>query len=262
MKKQKRFLVSLVSGFILGGVSSLGLADDDCGDPDCAYSYKSHQSGQYSERRDGCAQRSDESLQERRNDDGKSGCAQRSDESLQEREPRNDEGKSGCAQRSGESSQERSRRNDDGKSGCAQRSDESSQERSRWNDDGKSGCAQRSDEGLQERSRWNDDGKSGYAQGSDEGLQERSRREREAARVQRQIESELDALVGSELDALEQNQERYREVEVLEAKRELDAPNQDKCGEVEVEPEARSGCGDRHLERNRGCQKKVVCPSK
>jgi hypothetical protein len=165
MKKQKRLIVTLVSGFILGGVSSLGLADD-CGDPSCAHSYKSYQSGQYPERRDGCAQRSDESWEQR--DSGyESGCAQRSDESWQERE----------------------------------------------------------------------------------------RKEREAARVQRQIEREIDALVESELDALEQ---RY-ESDALEQR-------QDKCRQVEaVVPEERSGCGDRYLEgnrQNRGCQVEVVCPNR
>jgi hypothetical protein len=204
MKKQKRLIVTLVSGFILGGVSSLGLADD-CGDPSCAHSYKSYQSGQYPERRDGCAQRSDESWEQR--DSGyESGCAQRSDESLQERD------------------------HDYGKSGCAQRSDESWEQR----DSGyESGCAQRSDESWQER----------------------ERKEREAARVQRQIEREIDALVESELDALEQ---RY-ESDALEQR-------QDKCRQVEaVVPEERSGCGDRYLEgnrQNRGCQVEVVCPNR
>jgi hypothetical protein len=224
MKKQKRLIVTLVSGFILGGVSSLGLADD-CGDPSCAHSYKSYQSGQYPERRDGCAQRSDESWEQR--DSGyESGCAQRSDESLQERD--HDYGKSGCAQRSDESWQERD--HDYGKSGCAQRSDESWEQR----DSGyESGCAQRSDESWQER----------------------ERKEREAARVQRQIEREIDALVESELDALEQ---RY-ESDALEQR-------QDKCRQVEaVVPEERSGCGDRYLEgnrQNRGCQVEVVCPNR
>jgi hypothetical protein len=140
MKKQKRLIVTLVSGFILGGVSSLGLAYD-CGDPCCAQSHKSYQSGQY-----------------HGYDYGSSGCAQRSYESWQERE----------------------------------------------------------------------------------------RRERKAARVQRQIEREIDALAESELDALERRQDKCRQVEA-------------------VVHETRSVYGDRYLEgnrQNRGCQEVVVCPSR
>ncbi|MEN8218330.1 MAG: hypothetical protein ABFS56_18570 [Pseudomonadota bacterium] len=156
MKKQKRLIVTLVSGFILGGVSSLGLAYD-CGDPGCAHSYKSYQGGQYSDRGGDCAQRSSESWEQR----------------------------------------------------------------NRGYDYGESGCAQR------------------------ESWQERERREREAVRVQRQVEREINVLVENELDALEHRQ--------------------DKCRQVEAAREARPVCGDRYLEgnrQNRGCQEEVVCPNR
>jgi hypothetical protein len=87
LKKQKRLIVTLVSGLILGGVSSLGLAQD-YGTPCCAHSHKSYQSGQYHDRWDDCAHRSRKSWQHRGYDYGKSGCAHRSHKSWQERKRR------------------------------------------------------------------------------------------------------------------------------------------------------------------------------